>query len=165
VAKTTLTFLERSRRKVKVKVDSFYSFLLSPETETQRHGTTTMEEVAGVSKRIGIGLELELELDWNCSFSSPSHDEGSRASRKQEGTNETRRDEPRRDEKRRDEKRRDETSNSIDENLHYLFGIKHCSSYSMSKTVAKQKLNRVKASKRQPHQIETATIQVDIYGQ
>ena len=162
MAKTTLTFLERSRRKV--KVDSFYSFLLSPETETQRHGTTTMEEVAGVSKRIGIGigigLELELELDWNCSFSSPSHDEGSRASRKQEGTNETSRAETR-----REETRRDETSNSIDENLHYLFGIKHCSSYSMSKTVAKQKLNRVKASKRQPHQIETATIQVDIYGQ
>jgi hypothetical protein len=108
VAKTTLTFLERSRRKV--KVDSFYSFLLSPETETQRHGTTTMEEVAGVSKRIGIGigigLELELELDWNCSFSSPSHDEGSRASRKQEGTNETSRAETRRDEKRREETRR-----------------------------------------------------------
>ena len=105
MAKTTLTFLERSRRKV--KVDSFYSFLLSPETETQRHGTTTMEEVAGVSKRIGIGigigigLELELELDWNCSFSSPSHDEGSRASRKQEGTNETSRAETRRDETRR----------------------------------------------------------------
>ena len=59
-----------------------------------------MEEVAGVSKRIGIGigigLELELELDWNCSFSSPSHDEGSRASRKQEGTNETSRAETRR---------------------------------------------------------------------
>ena len=56
MAKTTLTFLERSRRKV--KVDSFYSFLLSPETETQRHGTTTMEEVAGVSKRIGIGIGI-----------------------------------------------------------------------------------------------------------
>ena len=83
---------------------------MSPETETQRHGTTTMEEVAGVSKRIGIGigigLELELELDWNCSFSSPSHDEGSRASRKQEGTNETSRAETRRDEKRREETRR-----------------------------------------------------------
>ena len=157
MAKTTLTFLERSRRKVKVKVDSFYSFLLSPETETQRHGTTTMEEVAGVSKRIGIGIGIGTVTGTAVSRLLPMMREVERVESRKERT--------RRAEPRRDETRRDETSNSIDENLHYLFGIKHCSSYSMSKTVAKQNLNRVKASKRQPHQIETATIQVDIYGQ
>ena len=87
---------------------------------------------------------MELEVQ----FTSPSHGDGSRGVERNE----------------RDETRRDETSNSIDENLHYLFGIKHSSSYSMSKAVAKQKLNRVKASKRQ-HQIETSTIQVDLCGQ
>ena len=69
MAKTTLTFLERTRRKVKVNVDSFYSFLLSTETETetetetQKHGTT-MEEVAGVSKRNGIGSAVYFSLPW-----------------------------------------------------------------------------------------------------
>ena len=89
MAKTTLTFLERSRRKVKVKVDSFYSFLLSTETETetetQRHGTTTMEEVAGVSKRIGIGTGTAV------SRLLPMMREVERVESKQEGTNETRR--------------------------------------------------------------------------
>ena len=91
MAKTTLTFLERSRRKVKVKVDSFYSFLLSTETETQRHGTTTLEEVAGVSKRIGIGIGTGTGTGTAVSRLLPMMREVERVESKQEGTNETRR--------------------------------------------------------------------------
>jgi hypothetical protein len=100
-----------------------------------------MEDVAGVSKQIGIGIGTGTAV----SRLLPMMREVERVR------------------SRKERMRRAETSNSFDKNLHYLFGIKHCSLYSMSKTVAKQKLNRVKASKRQ-HQIETATIQVDIYG-